>query len=89
MSKEKASLLEFPCIFPVKAIGKDKDGFRQVVVEIIRRHAPELDEDSVTIRASAGGKYISVTATFVAQSREQIDAMYKELSRHEQVLYVL
>jgi putative lipoic acid-binding regulatory protein len=89
VSKERTSLLEFPCVFPVKAIGKDKDGFQQVVVEIIRRHVPELDEGAVTTRASAGGKYISVTATFVAQSREQLDAMYSELSRHDQVLYVL
>ena len=89
MGEERANLLEFPCVFPVKAIGKDKDDFQQVVVEIIRRHVPELDEDAVTTRASAGGKYIAVTATFVAQSREQLDAMYRELSRHEQVLYVL
>lgn len=89
VSEERTSLLEFPCVFPVKAIGKDTDGFQEIVVEIVRRHVPDLNEDAVTTRASAGGKYISVTATFVAQSREQLDAMYRELSRHEQVLYVL
>ena len=89
MGEERANLLEFPCVFPVKAIGRDKDGFQRVVVEIIRRHVPELNEDAVTTRASAGGKYISVTATIIAQSREQLDAMYIELSRHDQVLYVL
>ncbi len=89
MGEAKTDLFEFPCVFPVKAIGKDADGFTEIVTEIIRHHVPELPADAVTTRASAGGKYISVTATFVAQSREQLDAMYVELSSHEKVLFVL
>ena len=89
MSKVVTDLFNFPCSFPVKVIGKDTVGFKEIVTEIIRRHVPELDADAVTTRPSAGGKYIAVTATFVAQSREQLDAMYLELSGHEQVLYVL
>ena len=89
MSEERTSLLEFPCVFPVKVIGKDPGGFRQIVVEIVRRHVPDLSDDAVTTRPSAGGKYLAVTATFVAQSREQLDAIYRELSSHVQVLYVL
>ena len=89
MSEKKTDLFEFPCAFPIKAIGKDADGFTEIVTEIIRHHVPELKADAVTTRASAGGKYISVTATFVAQSREQLDAMYIELSSHEKVLFVL
>lgn len=89
MSEEKTSLLEFPCVFPVKVIGKDSDGFRESVVEIVRRHVPDLSDDAVTTRSSSGGKYLAVTVTFLAQSREQLDAIYRELSRHEQVVYVL
>ena len=89
MSQAKADLFEFPCVFPVKAIGKDADGFTEIVTEIIRHHVPNLKADEVTTRASAGGKYISVTATFVAESREQLDAMYIELSSHKKVLFVL
>jgi putative lipoic acid-binding regulatory protein len=87
--KTKTDLFKFPCVFPVKAIGKDADGFTEIVTEIIRRHVPELQADAVTTRASAGGKYISVTATFVAQSREQLDGMYIELSSHKKILFVL
>jgi hypothetical protein len=89
VGEAKTDLFEFPCVFPVKAIGKDADDFTEIVTEIIRHHVPELPADAVTTRASAGGKYISVTATFVAQSREQLDAMYIELSNHEKVLFVL
>ncbi len=85
----KTDVFDFPCVFPLKAIGRDQDGFRELVIEIVRRHMPELNENAVTTRLSAGGKYISLTATIVAQSREQLDAVYSDLSRHEQVLLVL
>ena len=89
MDVAKTDIFEFPCVFPIKVIGKDADGFTEIVTEIIRRRAPDLRADAVTTRASSGGKYVSVTATFVAQSREQLDAMYIELSNHEKVLFVL
>ena len=89
MSEPEIDLFNFPCAFPVKVIGKDADGFREIVTAIIRHHVPDLAADAVTTRPSAGGKYIAVTATFIAQSREQLDAMYRELSSNDQVLYVL
>lgn len=81
-------ILEFPCLFPVKAIGRDTGTFEAVVTEIIHRHVPDF-EDAVTTRPSSGGKYLAVTATVVATSREQIDNLYRELSAHELVLYLL
>ena len=89
MNDTRKSALEFPCQFPVKAIGRDNDEFEAIVTEIIRRHVPDLSDDAVTTRSSSGGKYLSVTATFIAESQEQLDAMYYELSSHEQVLMVL
>ena len=81
------SPLEFPCTFPVKAIGKDTGEFQAIVTDIIRRHVPELT--GITTRPSAGGKYLAVTATFVATSREQLDALYRELSSNELVVMLL
>jgi uncharacterized protein len=89
LSEPEIDLFNFPCAFPIKVIGKDTDGFTNLVTEIIRRHVPDLAADAVSTRPSAGGKYIAVTATFIAQSREQLDAMYRELSSNDQVLYVL
>ncbi len=83
------SPLEFPCTFPIKAIGKDTAGFQAIITDIIRRHVPDLDENNVTTRPSSGGKYVALTATFVATSREQLDALYSELSAHDLVLYLL
>ena len=80
---------EFPCQFPIKVIGKDLDDFELFVVEILRKHVSGLEEGSISTRPSSGGKYISVTVTFLAESREQVDAIYRELSSHKRVLMLL
>ncbi len=80
MEPPEQSLLDFPCEFPIKIIGKQQEGFRATVIEVITRHAANFDETRLTVRQSGGGKYIAMTATFIADSREQLDAIYSELS---------
>jgi hypothetical protein len=82
-------IFDFPCVFPLKAMGYNTDEFEVLVVHIVRRHAPDLADHAVSRRFSANGKYRSVTATFMARSRAQLDALYAELSAHEQVLMLL
>lgn len=86
---EQETLLEFPCRFPIKAMGEDNGEFEILVVELVRKHAPDLTEEAVASRASQGGKYLSVTVTVTATSREQLDNIYRELTACEQVLYAL
>lgn len=81
------SPLEFPCTFPIKAIGKATGEFETIVADIIRRHVSELTD--LSSRSSNGGKYLAVTATFIATSREQLDAIYRELSSNELVVMLL
>jgi hypothetical protein len=89
MPDSSQTVLQFPCIFPVKAMGHNTDAFETVVTEIVQRHVPDLAADAISSRVSAGSKYRSVTTTFTAHSREQIDALYLELTSHELVLMVL
>ena len=89
MSDSAADIFQFPCAFPVKAFGRNSDDFEALVIAIVRRHAPDLADHAVSRRLSANGKYRSVTATFTAHSRAQLDALYSELSAHEQVLMLL
>jgi len=86
MKNPTQSLLEFPCSFPLKAIGKNSDNFEAFVAAIARRHIPQLDQASISSRASQGGKYLAVTITFTAKSREQLDALYCDLSASERIL---
>lgn len=70
-------------------MGEDKDSFARLVYGIVKAHVPELEEDRLTSRTSSAGKYLSVTITFIAQSREQLDAIYQDLSDEKRVLMVL
>lgn len=83
------SPLKFPCKFPIKAMGKAGCELDVTVVEIVRRHAPDLTEGSIRTRASGQGNYLSVTVVINATSREQLDAIYQDLVDCEDVLMAL
>ena len=85
MAEEKQTLLEFPCRFPIKAMGLAEADFDALVVEIVRRHVPDLKESAVKTRSSSGGKYLSVTVTIEATSKLQLDAIYQALTDNERV----
>lgn len=85
----QVSLLEFPCRFPIKIMGRTRDGFAQAILEIVRRHAPDFDGATLEMRSSSAGNYLSLTATIEARSREQLDALYVELVAHPMVAMVL
>ena len=90
MSEEEAeSPLQFPCEFPIKAMGKADCELDVIVVEIVRRHVPDLAEGAVHTRDSKEGNYISVTVTVNATSREQLDAIYQDLVDCEAVIMAL
>ena len=89
MKPEDATLFDFPCSFPVKAMGLAETDFDALVTDIIRRHVPDLPEGAVRVRPSRRGKYVAVTVVIEATSREQLDAIYKDLSAHERVLMAL
>jgi putative lipoic acid-binding regulatory protein len=85
----EGSLLDFPCDFPIKVMGRKAPGFAQAVTEIVLRHAPDFDAATVEMRPSRQGRYLSVTCIVRATSREQLDALYRELCDHPSVVMVL
>ena len=89
MSDEEESPLKFPCEFPIKAMGKSDCSLDTIVVEIVRKHAPDLGEGTIKTRASANGNYISVTVTVSATSRKQLDSIYQDLVDCEAVIMAL
>ena len=87
--EEQSSLLAFPVEFPMKILGRREGGFAQGVMEIVLRHAPDFQPASMEMRPSRQGKYLSLTVTVNAVSREQLDALYRELCDHPAVVMVL
>ena len=89
MAQAPESALKFPTAFPIKVMGRRDDRFAQTIVDVVRRHAPDFDAATLEMRASRAGNYLSVTATINATSREQLDALYRELTSHPMVAMVL
>ncbi len=83
------SLLEFPTDFPIKIMGRSVDGFAQAILDVVLVHAPDFDAASMEMRASSGGNYLALTCTIRATSREQLDALYRDLTGHPMVKVVL
>jgi putative lipoic acid-binding regulatory protein len=83
------TLFQFPCDFPLKVMGRRTDDFRSLVLGIVQKHAGAIDPANIEERPSKDGNYLSLTCTFRARSREQLDALYRELTSCEKVLIVL
>jgi putative lipoic acid-binding regulatory protein len=86
---EPTTLLEFPCEFPIKVMGEMRDGFADEILSVVREHAPEFNAARMEMRASSGGKYLSLTCTVTATSKLQLDDLYRALTAHPMVKVVL
>ena len=83
------SLIEYPTDFPIKIMGRREPHLVQSLVDIVLKHAPDFDPTTVEMRTSKKNSYLSVTCTVRATSREQLDALYKELCDYPAVVMVL
>lgn len=83
------TLLEFPCDFAIKAMGETSDDLDALVIEIVRRHVDNIAEGAVSSKQSSGGKFTSITVMIRATSKQQLDAIYQDLSSHQRIKYVL
>ncbi|MCY7306277.1 MAG: DUF493 family protein [Rhodoferax sp.] len=89
MTESAASLIVYPSPFPIKVMGQRVDGFVQAVTLIARAFDPQFDASTIELRESKGGKYLGITITVIATSREQLDELYRTLSTHPMVKVVL
>ena len=83
------SPLVFPCDIPVKVFGRNDEAFRATVRAIMRAHFADLSDEQIAERPSRADSYLSLTIVVRAESRAQIDAAYRELTAHDDVMMVL
>jgi putative lipoic acid-binding regulatory protein len=83
------SLIEYPSRFPIKVMGAKVDGLVHAITMIAKQFDPQFDAATIELRESKGGKYLGVTITINATSREQLDELYRTLSTHPMVKVVL
>jgi hypothetical protein len=86
---DQTSLIEYPSAFPIKVMGAQVEGFEAAVVAVARQFDPGFDAATIERRPSKAGKYLGLTLTITATSREQLDELYRTLSTHPLVRVVL
>jgi uncharacterized protein len=83
------SLIEYPCVFPIKVMGLKVDGFVHAITHVAEQFDPHFDPARIELRPSSSGKYLGVTLHINATSRAQLDELYRTLSSHPMVKVVL
>jgi putative lipoic acid-binding regulatory protein len=86
---DKSSLIEFPCEFLIKIIGKKTKVFLDEITALVRKHYPDFDESNLTSQLSAQGNYQAISITVNAQDQQTLDALYRDLTQHPDVKMVL
>ncbi|MFA5838234.1 MAG: DUF493 domain-containing protein [Bellilinea sp.] len=81
--------MEFPTFFRLRVVGRNDGDFASFLLERLLPFIPELQPEHLEVHLSGGGKYLAVHVEFFAQSREQMDGIYGDLSGHERVLWVM
>jgi putative lipoic acid-binding regulatory protein len=83
------TVLEFPCDFPIKMMGRDTPEFHATARKIIEKHTGPLDDNAIQSILSSKGRFVSITVTVNARSQQQLDDIYREVTAHEDVLMAL
>ena len=83
------SVIKFPCDFPIKMMGRDTPEFRHTARELIENHVGPVAEEAIQVNLSGKGNFVSVTVTVTATSQRQLDAIYRDVSAHDDVLMAL
>lgn len=87
---EQESVIEYPLDFPIKVMGVNDGTLVERLCEVVGQHDPRFDRDRcLAVRESSGAKYLGLTFTVHAVSREQLDNLYRALTGHPLVKYVL
>ena len=81
--------VEFPCDYLLKVMGDAGADFREVVIAVVREHAPDLDETIVSVRESRNGRFLSVNVTIRATGEAQLQAIFASLKQTGRVHMVL
>lgn len=82
-------LIEFPCEFPVKVMGKTESQFPETVILLIQTIRPNFSPEKIETRISSSGKYTSLTCTVHIESQVQLDDIYRLISAHPLVKFAL
>lgn len=85
----KSTLMEFPCLFPVKIIGTNSTQFLDEIKQIVLKHFPDFDPKNLSHKVSDKNNYLAITVSVLAKNQESLDAFYREITQHPDIKMVL
>jgi len=86
---KEEKLLDFPCDFPIKMMGREQPEFRDAAVALIERHTGKIRSAAIRTALSRNGNFLSITITIKAQNQQQLDDIYSDLNEHAEILVAL
>ncbi len=89
MAEQEPPRIEFPCDYPIKVMGRNRNDFQTLIVEIIERHAPGVDYSRIDVKISRKGTFTSITVFITATGKPQLEALHGELMASGLVQMVL
>ena len=85
----EAPRFQYPVEYPIKIIGLAADDFAEYARRLVERVVGAAPPEQVTVRASSGGKYHSVTVVVTLASEPQRLALYDALRGDPRVVHAL
>ena len=79
----------FPGVFEITAMGPASAGLELVIPRELVAAGLTVLEETVRSRASSAGRFVSVSISFQADSREDYDAAHNALRAHPEVKWTL
>ena len=90
MKSQDPPKITFPCRdYPIKIMGQASAAYRNAVLAIIQKHAPDFETEKVTVRDSRNGNYQSLTVFITATGTRQLSAIFEDLKKHPDTRMVL
>ena len=81
--------IEFPCDYPIKAIGNNSIDLKALVIETLLPHVPDLDESRMSLNPSRKGTFVSVRFYIEAQGPDHLKTIHEALMATGHVKMVL
>ncbi len=80
---------QFPGVFEITAMGAANIGLESEIPRLLTAAGLTVLEDTVSWRASSGGRFVSVKLSFRAEDRAGYEAAHEALRSHPEVKWTL
>ena len=80
--------LNFPCKFPIKIMTTPQKEVIKFILNTLKQWITKPKTIDFKNKRSKNGEYTSITVTFEALNKKQLDAIYYFLGKHQKIYMV-